>query len=277
MALFNNIAIRALALLAVAAFGIPAQIVKPKNPLRDRPEVVAAGRTLYNKTCTMCHGRDGTEGDRAPSLNANRRYFRLSEAAIFDSVKNGIPGTAMPASGLTDLEVWRIVAFIRNIRGTASDNAGSGDAGNGMLVFTGLGGCARCHMIRGQGGTIGPDLSSIGAQVTLERLQDALTKAGPIPAGYRPVMVTTLTGDVVQGVARNDDAFSIQILDEKNSLHPFDKQELRSIVYGKQSLMPHDYDKVLSSSQFRDLIAMLSRQARTKVKMEQQGENEIGR
>jgi cytochrome c oxidase cbb3-type subunit 3 len=277
MALFSNIVIRALAVLAIAAFGAPAQVVKPKNPLRDGPEVVAAGRTLYNETCTMCHGTDGNEGDRAPSLNANRRYFRLSEAAIFDAVKIGIPGTAMPSSGLPDLDVWRIVAFIRNIRGTASDNIVPGDIENGMTVFSSVGGCKRCHMIRGQGGTLGPDLSSIGAQVTLQKLRDSLTQDGPIPPGYRPVTVTTLTGDAVQGIARNDDAFSIQILDESNKLHLFDKQELRTIVYGKKSLMPHDYDKVLSGTQLRDLIAMLSRQARTKVKMEQQGENEIGR
>ncbi len=277
MLLFSNNLIRPLAILAITALGASAQVVKSKNPLRDSPEVVTAGRSLYNKTCTGCHGKDGDEGDRAPSLNANRRYFRLSEAAIFDAVKNGIPGTAMPASGLPDLDVWRIVAFIRNIRGTTSDNIVPGDIASGMTVFTGAGGCSRCHMIRGQGGTIGPDLSSIGAQVTLQKLRDSLTQDGPIPPGYRPVNVTTLSGDVVQGIARNEDAFSIQILDEKNKLHLFDKQELRAIVYGKKSLMPHNYDKALTAIQFRDLLAMLSRQARTKVKMEQQGENEVGR
>lgn len=277
MVLFRNIWSRALAVLTISAFGISAQVAKPKNPLRDSPEVVAAGRILYNKTCTGCHGPDGNEGDRGPSLNANRRYFRLSEAAIFEAVKNGIAGTAMPASGLPDLDVWRIVAFIRNIRGTASDNIVPGNIANGMTVFTGAGGCTRCHMIRGQGGTIGPDLSSIGAQVTLQKLRESLSQDGPIPPGYRPVAVTTLKGDVVQGIARNEDAFSMQILDANNKLHLFEKQELRTIVYGKKSLMPHNYDKVLSSSQFNDLIAMLSRQARTKVKTEQQGENEIGR
>ena len=35
------------------------------------------------------------------TANGNRRYFRVSEAAIFDVVKNGIPGTVMPSSGLS--------------------------------------------------------------------------------------------------------------------------------------------------------------------------------
>jgi len=264
-------------LFVVAAFLASAQPEKPKNPLGDSLQIVAEGQAIYNKTCTGCHGRDGGEGDRAPSLDANRRYFRLSEAAIFEAVKNGIAGTAMPSSGLPDKEVWKTVAFIRNIRGTASDNIVPGNVQSGMAVFTGTGGCVSCHMIRGQGGTIGPDLSSIGAQVSLKKLQDSLTKERPIPNGYRPVSVTTLKGETIQGVARNSDAFSIQLLDRSGKLHMFDRQELQGVMYGEHSLMPHDFDKRLTSEEYRDLIAMLSSQARTKVKMIQQGENEVGR
>ena len=79
------------AVLMLAIIVARAQVIKPKNPLGDGLEVVAAGRTIYNKTCTMCHGQDGADGDRAPSLAAARRYFRLSEASIFDAIKNGIP------------------------------------------------------------------------------------------------------------------------------------------------------------------------------------------
>ena len=272
----SDTAVRTLLLLALA-LAAPAQVAKPQNPLGNGPEVVAAGHALYNNSCTICHGPDGNEGERAPALNATRRYFRLSEAAIFDAIKNGIAGTAMPASGLTDPDVWRIVAYIRNIRGTASDGAVPGDIENGMAVFNGVGGCSRCHMIRGQGGTIGPDLSSIGAQISLIKLTESLTQERPIPKGYRPVTATTLTGDVIRGIAKNDDGFSIQILDEKNKLHLFDKQELRSVVYDKESLMPHRYDMTLSASQLQDLLAMLSRQARDRVTIQQQGEDEVGR
>src|SRR5688572_30396109 len=134
------------AILWASALNAPGQVPKPKNPLGNSLEVVAAGRVLYNKTCTGCLGPDGTEGDRAPALDANRRYFRVSEAAIFDTVKNGSAGTVMPSSGLADDDVWRIVAFIRAIRATASDVPVPGDVQKGMSVFTGAGGCVRCHM-----------------------------------------------------------------------------------------------------------------------------------
>src|SRR5690348_78225 len=157
----------AIALASVVT--LSAQAPKPVNPLGSSPAVAEEGRILYNKTCTGCHGPDGREGDRAPSLDANRRYFRVSEAAIFDTVKNGIPGTIMPASGLPDTDAWKITAFIRNVRATASDLVVPGNPENGMKVFTGAGGCSRCHMIRGRGGLIGPDLSSVGAQLSLNK------------------------------------------------------------------------------------------------------------
>jgi cytochrome c oxidase cbb3-type subunit 3 len=265
------------ALAAAGAIASSAQTKKPANPLGDSPQVAESGRVLYNRTCTGCHGPDGGEGDRAPALDANRRYFRVSEAAIFDVVKHGIPGTVMPSSGLPDTDVWKIVAFIRNVRATASDLVVPGNVQNGMAVFTGPGKCSGCHMIRGQGGVLGPDLSSIGAQLNLKKLQETLTKERPVPNGYRPVEVVTLQGETISGIARNSDAFSLQLLDKNGALHLFDTKELRSIVYTDHSLMPHNYDKVLSADQYRDLVAMLAVQARTKVRAQLQGENEIGR
>ena len=34
------------------------------NPLGRGAEVVAAGRDIYNKNCTVCHGMEGEAGDR---------------------------------------------------------------------------------------------------------------------------------------------------------------------------------------------------------------------
>jgi putative heme-binding domain-containing protein len=254
-----------------------AQVTKPTNPLGNGLNVVSQGHELYNKSCTACHGRDGTQGDRAPALGAARRYFRLSEAAIFDAIKNGIQGTAMPASGLPEQDVWRIVAYIRNIRSTASDNDVPGNVQNGMEIYQGKGRCASCHMIRGQGGLIGPDLSSVGAQLTLAQIRDALIRPVRAQEGYIPVQVTTQSGEVIKGVAKNEDAFSIDVLDIQGKLHLFTKDELRSVTHEPESLMPRNVDKTLTPVEFQDLLAMLSRQARTKVHKEQQGENEVGR
>ena len=267
-----------LTLFACAGFPSFAQAPSPANPLGHGPQVVDAGHTLFNKTCTGCHGVDGGEGGRAPALGGTRRYFRLSESAIFGVVKNGIPGSGMPNMGLSDDDAWRIVAYIRNIRGVAADNIVPGNAEHGMEIFKGKGGCMQCHMINGEGGTIGPDLSSIGAQVTLAHIREELSNQElPMPPGYTPVTVVGPHGETVKGIARNDDDFSIQILDEHNKLHLYDKSELRSITYAQHSLMPHDLDKKLTPDEFQDLLAMLSKQARVRVRILLERENEAGR
>jgi len=254
-----------------------AQTAPPRNPVGNSASTVKAGRELFNQTCTACHGMDGGEGERAPALVGERRFFRLSESALYDVIKHGIPGTAMPAFGMPDDDIWKIVVFIRAMRSSASEIDVAGDVAHGKEVFSGKGGCAKCHMLDGKGGTIGPDLSNIGAQITLKRLKESLSEEGEIPRGYLPIKVVTKKGEQVEGVAKNIDGFSVQVLDYQNKLHLFDRQELRSLEESKTSLMPHNYDKVLTPQEYQDLLAMLSRQVTLQLHKKAEGEGEVGR
>jgi cytochrome c oxidase cbb3-type subunit 3 len=254
-----------------------AQSPKRVNPLGGASGVVAAGRKLYNTTCTICHGPDGAEGERGPALAATRRYFRLSENAVFDAIRNGIPGSAMPASGLPDPDVWRIVAFIRALRGTASDSPPEGDPENGRRVFATKGRCLECHTIRGEGGFLGPDLSNLGGERNLAHIRDALTKPRPLAKAYRSVKLTTADGRTLSGIAKNEDAFSIQLLGRDHKIYLLDRAELREVIHEEKSIMPDDYDKTLTPLELRDLLAYLSRQVRHRKNIEQPGGNEVGR
>ena len=251
----------------------------PKNPVGHGPEVVAAGREVFNRTCTACHGVDGGEGERAPALVGDRRFFRLSEGALYDTIKNGIPGTAMMAMGaaMDDKDVWRVVVFIRAMRGSASETDVAGNVEHGKEIFAGKGGCAKCHAIQGKGATIGPDLSNVGAEMTLKHLRESLTTETPITRGYTPVTVVLANGQTVKGVAKNEDAFSLQLLDYDNHLQLIDKADVRQEDEGTKSLMPHDYDKVLSKDEFQDLLAMLAKQTRDGGRKKIEGDGEVGR
>jgi putative heme-binding domain-containing protein len=262
--------------LAGAVYAASAQ-APPKNPLGTGPQVVADGHAIFNRTCTACHGMDGGEGERAPALVGERRFFRLSESSLYDVVKHGIPGTAMPALSLPDDDIWKIVVFIRAMRGSASEVDVPGNTEHGKEIFAGKGGCMKCHALDGKGGTIGPDLSNIGAQVTLKRLKESLTTEEPIPDGYQPVKVVTRRGETVEGIAKNEDGFSLQLLDYQNHLHLFDRSELKSVEESKTSLMPHNYDKVFSPDEYQDLLAMLAKQVTMNLHKKIEGDGEAGR
>jgi cytochrome c oxidase cbb3-type subunit 3 len=230
------------------------------NPLGRTPEAIEAGRQLYNSSCTVCHGLEGTVGDRGPALADKRRYVRNSDDDLFAVIRKGIPGTLMPPAGNSDNDIWKIVAYIRSLRATASEDFVAGDVAHGEEVFRKKG-CIECHMVKGRGGLLGPDLSNAGGERSLADLRGALTNPkANIPRGYQPIRLTTLSGDKVEGVVKNEDNFSLQVMDRSYRIHLLKRDELEQIEYGKESLMPHDYDKTLSAKELQDLLAFLSRQ-----------------
>ena len=247
-------------LSALLGIAIPLCAADSINPLGNSPEVIEAGRQAYNETCTVCHGVDGDAGDRAPALGAARRYAHNSEQEIFDVVLRGIPGTEMPGMGLSEEASWRITAWIRSLRAVAADVPPEGDVAAGEKLFWGNGECGRCHRLNGRGGLLGPDLSNLGGSMRLSAIRQALTVPKPHPPlGFRPATVVTKDGRTIRGVLKNEHNFSIQMLGDDDRLHLLTSDEIASFERGETSIMPTDFDRRLSETEFRDLVAFLSR------------------
>jgi len=249
----------------------------PTNPFQGNLQAIDEGRTIYNQTCTMCHGPDGSAGEMGPALGVPaRRYAQGTDAQIFDAIKNGIQGTQMPPFGsqLSDNDVWKVTAYIHGLRGTAIDVPAPGDAARGEQIFWGKGECGNCHVVRGKGGLIGPDLTNLAGTRKTASIVDALTKpqhrvfgdGGAIPrilipnTTYQPVRVTAADGRTLTGVLKNEDSYSLQVMGTDNQLHMFDRAKVK-VVYENKGLMPTDYNKRLTADEFRDLLAFLTRLA----------------
>ncbi len=250
------------------------------TPALAQPATTPAqqGETLYGQHCTACHGAAGGAGERAPAIvlaDATTLRGQRSDAQLLATIRNGVPGTAMPAwaGQLSDDDINRIGAYIHALRGVALDNPSSGDAGHGEAVFWGKGDCGACHAILGRGNSSGPDLSNIAAQRKTGAIQDALTKTehrvfgdGGValamipPMDYNAVHVVTKNGATLDGLMRNQDAESVQFITADGKLHSLDRSDLRSIAIKPASTMPTDYDKRLSPDEFKDLMAFLTRQ-----------------
>lgn len=243
--------------------GLSTLALGAENPLESSPEVIAEGHALFNKLCTVCHGVDGAAGDRGPAMAASRRYLRRTDEELFLAIQEGIPGSQMPPMGLSEDDAWKIVTWIQSERAKAIDVPVEGDRQKGSEVFWGKGDCSRCHVVRGRGGLLGPDLTNLGAQMSLKQIREALTveKVNP-PLGYRPVTVKTKDGRTISGVSKNEHNFSLQMIGDDDQLHLFARDEVDEITYAEKSLMPSDYDERLSASEFQNLVAFLSRLSR---------------
>jgi len=263
--------VRTLTLLVCAAWVLPAQHAEegqaagakaaPGEAYIGKHEAIDAGRELYVLVCSGCHGVRG-EGGRGPNLIHGRNVRRSSNENLFNSIKNGIAGSDMPPSPLPEHQVWQITSFIRNLSEPAFRQIVPGDADAGGEIFHGKGGCTKCHMIRGQGGSLGPDLTNAGANNNFAALREALIEPNKrFSLGFAPVTVTTKSGEEVRGVAKNNSNYSLQMIDTSGKLHLFDKRDLNQVVFNKESWMPADYAERLNDTETEDLLAFLSRQS----------------
>jgi hypothetical protein len=78
-----------------------------------------------------------------------------------------------------------------------------------------------------------------------------------MPAGYESVTIVTRDGQKVRGVKKNEDTFSIQIMDARERLQGYIKAEVQQVVFEKTSLMPEYGPARLTDSDLNDLIGYL--------------------
>jgi putative heme-binding domain-containing protein len=250
---------------------------KKSHPAIGDPKEIAAGKGLFATSCAACHGPAG-EGGRGPNLHNRGAWHPLEEKDLFLTIQNGIPGADMPPTKLPENQLWQIVAFVRSLTAPAIETPPAGDIAAGETLFWGKAQCGSCHRIRGQGGMLGPDLSNAGAQLSIEKLREAILDPDADGfRGYREVTATLKNGQRIRGVARNRTNYSIQILDEQGKPHLLDTSDLRDLQFGEHSPMPRDYKQRLNRQELTDLLAYLSRQSarpyEPKKKSQDSGEN----
>jgi mono/diheme cytochrome c family protein len=85
------------------------------------PEIIAEGQNLFNIACKSCHGLDGYGSRMAPALNNELFLSETPDAAIYQIIGGGVPGTLMPAWGsrLTDYDIQILVTFLRSLEESA--------------------------------------------------------------------------------------------------------------------------------------------------------------
>ena len=94
---------------------------KIKNPTGGSPESIAAGKRIYTRMCSRCHGADGKgDGSAAsapvPDLTDDKWDYGGSDGEIFAVIHDGV-STDMDgyAARLSDTDIWNVVNFVRSV------------------------------------------------------------------------------------------------------------------------------------------------------------------
>ena len=222
-----------------------------QEPVTAKPPRIKEGASLFRANCSPCHGLGAHGGGRGPDLTSGRWVHGSTDAAIFDTITQGVPGTEMPANSFEDSEVKAIIAYLRSLS-PSSYRVMVGNRARGQQIFFGKGSCSDCHMVNGNGGLLGPDLSRVGAARSTSYLIDSIRQPskdfsdGMVDPNnhyanalvYDTVTIVTKTGQQITGIAKNEDTFSIQLLDTNQQLRLLLKRDLESVRHERRSLMP---------------------------------------
>ena len=212
----------------------PVVITRPQDSYPDRPAAdpaaIERGRALYGVNCAFCHGGDTRGGDSGPSLLRSGLVLddRNGEL-IAPVVQNGRTDRGMPKFAFSAAQVADIAAFIHTFRAAGYDesrqkppNIVVGDAKAGQAFFGSK--CAPCHSATG-------DLTGIATKIPDEKLlqqtwlmpgSGAGRGAAPPVAPPAPTaVVTTATGERIEGRVTYLDDFTIAIVAADGSLRSF--------------------------------------------------------
>jgi len=224
------------------------------------------GKRQFVQNCSTCHGVNGG-GEVGPDLHGV--VAKLGDSAVHDIIRRGIPGTAMPGSAtMSEGQVADTVAYLHILDASTIPATITGDPAKGEALYQ-SDGCPACHMIAGQGGNIGPELTRIGAMRGAGSLKQRLLNPGAdLPKAGEGVFGSRWTqylmfravetdGHVIEGMRVGEDSFSIVLKDASGKFHGLWKPDLRSLEKepGK-SFMP-SFKDTLSESQLDDLVAYL--------------------
>jgi mono/diheme cytochrome c family protein len=169
----------------VSLLAVGAMFAQSSNPF-DTPDGATQGRALFQIHCSYCHGANG-EGGRGADLTSGQYRRGGSDSNLFATVRNGI-GSEMPAVRASDDDVWKMIAFVKKIGSAGLSERPSGDAAVGKTVYESKGGCAVCHSIGRDGGSLGPALDGVGRRRSLKYLEESLVNpSADVPISYRAI------------------------------------------------------------------------------------------
>ena len=135
----------------------------------------------------------------------------------------------------------------------------AGDVQRGHVVLkSAKAACTSCHATGYLGGTLGPDLTSVGKTRTERDLLEAIVyPSASFVRSYEPYVVRTQSGERFTGILKKDAPDEIILaIDPKTEKH-IPRAEIERLEPGTVSLMPEGLEALLTPQELADLISFL--------------------
>lgn len=135
-----------------------------------------------------------------------------------------------------------------------------GDAAEGKRVFNEHAGaqCLRCHAVRGNGGTVGPDLAGVGKRLTREQLLESIVFPNQtIAPGFENATLVLKSGANHSGLVKSETTTELVLDSPEDGKLNLKKSDIEKRIRGL-SAMPEGVDKLMTRRELRDLVEYLA-------------------
>ena len=135
-----------------------------------------------------------------------------------------------------------------------------GDAKRGAEVFSReTVGCAKCHVVNGQGVDFGPALSEIGSKLPKDALLESiLDPSAGISFGFEAWSVETKAGEEVFGLIVSETGEDVSVKTVGGAVTKLKKADLARRQQSKLSIMPAGLQQTMTTQELADLLEYLT-------------------
>jgi len=177
-----------------------------------------------------------------------RQLFAFGDDEVTDRLRR-VWGDVRSASPQKQEQIARYKALL------TQSFLGRADLSNGRLVYSKT--CQQCHVLFGEGGTIGPDLTGSNRANLDYVLSNLLDPSAEIGQDFRMSVVETTGGRILTGlvVERTPARLTLQTAIDRVTIPA---EEIAETKLSDVSIMPEGQLENLTKEQVRDLIAYLA-------------------
>jgi len=201
-----------------------------------------ASRKPFARALIAAMGKGKVSKEDIPTYVARNLQSMLGDS--FEKVY----GKVQPVSAGKDKLIAKYKAMV-----LASDMS-KADPSKGRMIYQRS--CGACHIMYGEGGKIGPELTGSNRSDLDYFLLNVLAPSYDVPEGYRMVTITSKDGQVLVGNVIEENANKV-VLNMVGQQSVIAKSDVKTRVTSKISMMPEGLLLTLKDPEILDLIKYL--------------------